>query len=204
MRQNFNHAKYVLADGILFVGTGNFTTTSFEKNREFFIETKDRETVDFMERLFRSDFYRFPFGGSLPNAYLSPTDSRTKIEYALLNARRSIQVFAASLSDERLLGMLEQRRAAGLEVKVCLAYEKNSERSALVRRMESHRIVFEQAKNPYVHAKTILIDGRTLMIGSENFTKNSLDQNREVGLILQDSYFVKKYRETILGDCRDG
>lgn len=204
VRQNFNHAKYVLVDETLFLGTGNFTTTSFTQNREFFIQTSDPGTVDFMNRLFEADWYRFPFRATRENAYVSPVDSRSKIEAQLLGAQRSIQIFAASLSDERMLDILRARRGEGIGISVCLAHEKSVERAELVRWMAERDIDFHQVKSPHIHAKTILVDGRILMIGSENFTENSLDQNREVGLILQDSYFVEKYRETILRDCRDG
>lgn len=41
VRINFNHAKYLLIDDILVLGTGNFTPTTFSKNREFFVITQD-------------------------------------------------------------------------------------------------------------------------------------------------------------------
>ncbi len=37
---------------------------------------------------------------------------------------------------------------------------------------------------PYVHAKAIVADGTVAYVGSENFTVNSLDSNREIGLFL--------------------
>jgi phosphatidylserine/phosphatidylglycerophosphate/cardiolipin synthase-like enzyme len=102
-RQNFNHAKYVLADDVLYLATSNFTATSFAKNREFLVETPDVPTVGFMKRLFEADFQRFPFRGSQENAYLSPTDSRIKLESHLRAAKTEVRLFAASLSDESLL-----------------------------------------------------------------------------------------------------
>lgn len=40
-RINFNHAKYLIIDSLLVLGTGNLTPTTFSKNREFFVITQD-------------------------------------------------------------------------------------------------------------------------------------------------------------------
>lgn len=203
VRQNFNHAKYIIIDSTVYLGTANFTTTSFTKNREFFVETSDVSVFQFMERIFEADFYRFPFHGGEESVYVSPIDARKKIEWALYASTKSIQIFAASLSDDALLDILREKQGAWVLVQVCLPYETGQERQSLTQAFKSQKIDFKQAKSPHIHAKTILIDNQILFIWSENFTKNSLDQNREIGLILQESYFIQKYKETILKDCRD-
>ena len=40
---------------------------------------------------------------------------------------------------------------------------------------------------PYIHAKVIVADGWLAFVGSENFSATSLDENREVGLLLADT-----------------
>lgn len=39
-------------------------------------------------------------------------------------------------------------------------------------------------KKPYLHGKIIVIDNKKIWLGSQNLTKNSLENNREVGIIL--------------------
>jgi cardiolipin synthase A/B len=36
---------------------------------------------------------------------------------------------------------------------------------------------------PYLHGKIIIIDNQKVFLGSQNLTKNSLENNREVGII---------------------
>lgn len=163
-RQNFNHAKYVLADDALYLATSNFTATSFAKNREFLVETSDVPTVGFMKRLFEADFHKFPFRGTQENAYVSPTDSRNKLESYLRSAKKEVRLFAASLSDESLLGIFGELRKKGVYVYVCLAYESDSERMALAKRLKGIGVDFRQSKSPYVHAKTLLIDDMALFV----------------------------------------
>ena len=48
------------------------------------------------------------------------------------------------------------------------------------------------SKKPIIHAKRALIDGRYNYIGSENYSTNSLDQNREIGILTKSSPEEKK------------
>ncbi|HEV8191196.1 MAG TPA: phospholipase D-like domain-containing protein [Ktedonobacterales bacterium] len=38
-----------------------------------------------------------------------------------------------------------------------------------------------------MHAKLILADGELAFVGSQNFSATSLDQNREVGVVIADT-----------------
>jgi len=39
-------------------------------------------------------------------------------------------------------------------------------------------------KHPSLHAKAIIVDKERAFIGSFNFTKNSLENNREIGIFI--------------------
>ncbi|GIX32277.1 MAG: phospholipase D family protein [Lysobacterales bacterium] len=53
-----------------------------------------------------------------------------------------------------------------------------------------------------LHAKTLIIDRRSAIIGSHNFTPRSADINTENGVLIEDARFVARLRETILRDMR--
>lgn len=55
---------------------------------------------------------------------------------------------------------------------------------AMMTKLRSWGIAAAAPKKPYVHAKVAVVDGKWAYVGSANFTANSLDHNREVGLIL--------------------
>lgn len=52
-----------------------------------------------------------------------------------------------------------------------------------IEELRSHGITIHTPDKPYVHAKAIFVDGEIGYIGSINFTQNSIDNNREVGLL---------------------
>lgn len=53
-----------------------------------------------------------------------------------------------------------------------------------------------------MHAKTLVIDGRTVIVGSHNFTPRSADINTENGVLVEDARFAGLLREAILRDMR--
>ncbi len=52
----------------------------------------------------------------------------------------------------------------------------------------------------YMHAKIIIVDGRIAFVGSENISAQSLDQNRELGIIVSDSSVLNKLQITFQSD----
>jgi phosphatidylserine/phosphatidylglycerophosphate/cardiolipin synthase-like enzyme len=154
-----------------------------------------------LEKLFEADVKRIPYKESRPWILLSPLDSREKVTQLIQDAKRSIRFFSASLSDSEILNLLEQKARWGVTVEICLTEAKNSERTRLIERFKPLWIFVKQAKKPYVHAKSLLIDDSILLIWSMNFTQNSIDNNREVGLILNKSAFLPEYRQIVSRDC---
>ena len=60
----------------------------------------------------------------------------------------------------------------------------------------------------YIHAKTVLADYGTaqasLFVGSENFSTDSLDKNRELGLIFSDPACMAGVEAAITADYNGG
>lgn len=194
----FVHAKYSVVDGTSYVfSTGNYASTSFRKNREFFVFGNDARTASFLRSLFSADFRASPFSGPVPGrAYLAPLDARTKIVGFVRSAEKSLEVWAPSLSDPELLRELSAAAGRGVAVRVCLP-EGSADFAELPPDIPAYRM-----KKPQLHAKTILVDRSLLLIGSANFTSNSLDRNREVGAVFSDSGTVRNYETTLRQDCK--
>jgi phosphatidylserine/phosphatidylglycerophosphate/cardiolipin synthase-like enzyme len=52
----------------------------------------------------------------------------------------------------------------------------------------------------YIHAKVIIADNKEAFVGSENFSSTSLDQNRELGIIVSDPAVVSQLSATFAKD----
>ena len=52
----------------------------------------------------------------------------------------------------------------------------------------------------YNHTKMILVDDTYLLLGSMNLSDNSLDNNREIGIILLNHEHLHSFREQFMRD----
>jgi cardiolipin synthase A/B len=51
-----------------------------------------------------------------------------------------------------------------------------------------------------MHAKMMVADGSSAFVGSENISRNSLDNNRELGLIFSDQSLITTLQTTFQQD----
>jgi Phosphatidylserine/phosphatidylglycerophosphate/cardiolipin synthases and related enzymes len=171
------HAKYVVIDDTeAIVLSGNFTSSSFTKNRDFGLVTFDKDEVLTLKSLFYADWERTDFTNDNPNVLISPIDSRTKVESALKSAKKSIKIWEQSISDPSIIKILKEEKDKGVDVKILMpaSYAADTKKdlgdSVLA------------LPNPYIHAKTFIIDDTFAYIGSNNFTSPSFDNERETAL----------------------
>jgi phosphatidylserine/phosphatidylglycerophosphate/cardiolipin synthase-like enzyme len=54
----------------------------------------------------------------------------------------------------------------------------------------------------YIHAKMIVADNTRAFVGSENFSETSLNENRELGIMISDSAIIKSLLKTFADDWR--
>ena len=52
----------------------------------------------------------------------------------------------------------------------------------------------------FMHAKLIVADGARAFVGSQNFSATSLDQNRELGILVADPAALATLAGTFAGD----
>src|SRR4029077_2891301 len=90
---------------------------------------------------------------------------RRQFTALLQQARKSIQIIDAKLSDPGLIDLLNQRRRQGIRVEI-----------------------FSQKRlgNVISHGKMMLIDGARAIVGSLALTALSLDFRREVALVVEE------------------
>lgn len=182
-RFNFNHAKFLLIDGIYFISTGNFTKTYFEQNRDFLLRGKNSEIYSALKNIFLADFSHTSvyFQEKIPiGLVISPINTRESIEYLLQNARTEIRIFVQSLTDEHLLQLLAQKKKEGIPISICLWTVSGNDSL-----YEKYDLQYAIAKPHYLHGKIIFVDQKYIFFWSQNMTENSFERNREIWMILE-------------------
>lgn len=198
---NFLHSKYVIVDDhVASIQSANITFSAF-RNREHFFVTYDTGIISWLTYLFAKDWS----GESIqeqeihPNILLCPIDCRDDILSLIIWAEESIWIQTQYISDPTIIQTL-QSRIDDLDIKIVVA--DTDENKDFVNYFGF--AIVRSLTNPYVHTKTMLIDDRILMLGSINFSTNSLDNNREAGILINDIDAINTYKHYFLQDWENG
>lgn len=188
---SLTHEKTIIIDGqIVCILTMNLTKTAFTKNREY--NTCDSDLADVSEatKIFTADWERKSFSPSQPNFVVSPENSRGKLTAFIKSAKKSLDVEIEVLEDSRMIDLIAAK-AAQVPVRLILPPVDKVD----VNQKAAGKIKARTLTSPYVHAKLIVVDGERVYLGSVNLSSQSLDQNRELGILISQPDVVQKINE---------
>jgi phosphatidylserine/phosphatidylglycerophosphate/cardiolipin synthase-like enzyme len=188
----FTHIKtFIIDDEVALIMNLNLTNSAFTSNRELAVLTTRPEDVAQTAAIFDADWDRS--GAVEPGPLIvSPTNSRAELLELIGRARATLDVYAEVTRDEAMLAALVAAVERGVAVRLLMsgapADDNARERAALAATGVEVRLL----NSLYIHAKMFLVDGQELFVGSQNMTATSLDQNRELGLILTDAGSIER------------
>ena len=190
----FTHIKTMVIDrAIALIMNQNLTFTSFTQNREFGVVTTHPEAVRTATAIFEADWTRGPEPDPAP-LVVSPTNARVQLLDVIRGATSSLDVYAEVLSDREVLGALGEAAKRGVQVRLIVtpSPDNANARAALAEAGVQVRL----AKALYIHAKLIVADNGRAFVGSQNISATSLDQNRELGIIIDDPVGLARLTRT--------
>ena len=172
------HAKYLVADeGPALVSSLNFTRKCFNKTCDAILVTHDPEVVRGLRDLMAADREGRPVPDTLPpRIIIGPERARRQITALIEQARSSIRLIDAKVTDPGLVALLNARRAAGVTVEIYGARRYADLTS---------------------HGKIMIVDGRTAVVGSLALAALSLDFRREVAVIVEEPSAVAEVAELV-------
>ncbi len=189
---SLNHSKMILIDNEIFLSTGNFTYGSFAYNREFMLFLNQRELYEKLKKVFLWD-YKWDFIYVYDNSLiLSPEYSRIIFEKIFFQTQSDLKMYFPYLSADKLLNLLVEKANSWVKISIIL-WQDSSDDIEDIKKLKDAWIQVKVLKKPKIHAKAILIDNRYLYIGSINFSKYSLDVNREIGVIFKNEKVIEKF-----------
>lgn len=185
---NFNHSKYMVLDrSTALVTTSNFTNSGLNKNREMGVLVQDSKDVSELQKIFNGDWTHSYYKTSDPHLVVSPDNSRGKLLGMISKATKTIRLEVEVFSDFDAIKVLSDKAAQGVDVQVLLAEPSRvSSNGDVGKQLLASKIAVKYQIDPFLHAKAVVVDDKTAYIGSINFTRSSMDRNREIGLMLED------------------
>ncbi len=197
-RYTFTHAKFWIIDDTYCISTGNWTRSSFSSNREYIFCAHNDSTRKILESMFLADTEQQAWKdrSKIPQELvISPLNARESILHFIAGTHQDLLIYTQSVTDSEVLNALNTLYNEGKTIHVCTA--DNSQNRDAADTFDGMEWYF--SKKPYPHTKLMVRDETTVFLGSQNFTTNALDNNREVGIIftgsleqiqgLQDDFF---------------
>jgi len=187
------------------VMTFNLTHSAFKNERNFALQLDDPEDVAEIQHVFISDWAHQPVQVHAADLIWSPDNSREKLLTLIHGARHSINIYAEGLNDYAIVGALAQAARHGVEVNILMSHyaDQQGRQKAGGKKfvyLAKNNVTVRYSKHLVIHAKVMIIDDNTAVIGSINFTKQSLDSNRELSVITHDPNIIHSLDNTFSAD----
>ena len=210
-RFTYTHQKTLVIDGSkAVIMTANLTSEYYPTSRDFLVVDTNRADVAAITAVFDADFaHRAVRPGDGADLVWSPTDSQDKL-LALINGATSLRIYSEEMGDTTVENALIRAAKRGVDVQVCGENEDREYDGAYTKlaRAGIHVSYYSSSTGFYIHGKVIEADYGTgharMFVGSENFSRTSLDDNRELGLIISDPAVLSAMARTFAADFWNG
>lgn len=196
----FTHEKSMEIDGATAgIFTFNFSSSGFLRNREFGLIEESTTDARAIATVFDADWNRRSPHVSSPDLAISPYNSRRVFDTLIDSAHRTLDLYAEEVNDASIEDHLAKAVKRGVRVRLIVPAGSSG-----VDAVHHVGVAVKLQSSPYVHAKAIVTDGHRLYLGSENISATSLDQNREVGIMLDNSTLAGFVEDTFTSDWAGG
>jgi cardiolipin synthase A/B len=213
---SISHEKtFLIDDKLLFISTMNMVTT-FASTRDFGIFMTNKELIIEWLSVFNADLKNaIDQTKNTPklseaNLIWSPINSQEKLANMIDSAESEIELMVENLGDASVQASLGNAIKRGVKVKIitpeCVFGSEPARNDKFIKFLTdlgAEAKLMSPNKNegrPYIHAKTLNIDHEVAYLGSENYSINSLNYARELGIIFNESHFISEMSSTFNDD----
>lgn len=203
-RFSYTHAKTFTVDHArLVVLTLNLTGDGLGRNREYAAIDDDPTDVAAAEAVFGADALGAATGAPGGRLVTSPESSRPTLRALIDGAREALVLETEELTDGPMIDTLLGARDRGVTVTLAWPGPAGGASSAFTRLAAAGATV-RAVGAPPIDGKVAVADGRLLYVGSVNLSPTSLDDNREIGLLLQQPDLAARASGIVASDATVG
>jgi hypothetical protein len=189
-----------------YVSSGNFDNTYYATSRDFGVFDTDANDVAAIVAVFNADYAHTSITPSDGDDLVwSPTDSQTQLLALINGAQHTLDIEQEEFSDTTLVNAIVADENRGVTVRVVV--EDPSDYTSELNEVTTAggKVTgYSSSTGFYIHAKTVIADygdsTAKAFVGSENFSSNSLNDNRELGIVTTNSSIVSGLETTFDGD----
>ncbi|MEK7813363.1 MAG: phospholipase D-like domain-containing protein [Candidatus Desantisbacteria bacterium] len=192
------NANYIIVDHRKIVLlTLDLTEESLAQYRGYGIFIGDPKVVREAEAVFIADWQKKEYSSACPSILISPDNSRQRLLELIASAKKKIWIQAHLLQDEAIMDCLIEAKRRGVNIRITLA-----EAAPLVqdinlktqRYLSNQKISVKLQRTSYPHGTMMLIDERIALVGSQGLDAQSLNDYREMGVIITHPRVIKRLK----------
>ncbi|HYK86339.1 MAG TPA: phospholipase D-like domain-containing protein [Ktedonobacteraceae bacterium] len=206
------HEKGMLIDGTTaYIMTSNFSRSAlgsygsnskYTSNREYDIIDTNAQDVQAITAIFQADWNRTTASFNDANLVVSPVNSRNDLTALINSAHHTLLIENEEMNDSSIEQALVNAAQHGVQVQVILPSSSSSNNQG-IDTIKQGGVQVREDSRLYIHAKMFLVDGQKAFVGSENISTQSLDQNRELGILISDQGVLHTLQQTFQQDWGD-
>lgn len=202
---SLTHEKSMVIDGSeALILSQNLTASSFTKNREYDILDTNPQDVLEVRNIFIADWQRSDFEPTDTHLLVSPKTSRAILNGLISSATSEIDVEIEDINDPKIVSMFSEK-AKNVQVKMLVpTFSQISSNESSVLELVKNGVLVKTLSSPYLHAKMIMVDSTKAYVGSVNLSTQSLDENRELGIIVTEPNILQTIYSTFQNDWNLG
>jgi len=201
-------AAYIMTSNFSRAALGGSSGSSGFRNREYDIVDTNPQDVQAVSAIFQADWDRTTAQFNDSNLVVSPVNSRNAFTTLISSAHSTLLVEAEEMNDPGIEQALANAEQHGVKVQVILPSPSGSgssgdSNSQGINTIKQGGVQVREDPRLYMHAKIIVVDGQKAFVGSENLATQSLDQNRELGILVSDAGVLHTLEQTFQQDWGD-
>jgi len=197
----FHIKTFCIDSSLCTVMTLNLASRDDADTRDLAVTDSNPADVAAMEATFTADFDGAPTTPPAGTDLIWSPGSSPPLTSLIGSATSELLIYNEEMSDPTIVAALAAAARRRVVVKVVMTDQSwwSPEFSTLTAAGVQVR-VFHGETPIYIHAKMIVADRKEAFVGSENFSRTSLDANRELGVVVTDPAMVAAAGATFATD----
>jgi len=197
-----SHEKSMVVDEkTAFVKSFNWSTKNFTKTRDYAVLTDHSREVREVVDCFEADWNRQVFKPKGESNLVWCPGGRARMGAFIDDAKHTLFIQNERYQDQVIIEHLVRAKMRGVKVQVMaraphtLKADKLVEGVGGLRILDDVGIKVHKLKDLKLHAKMLLADGTSGIVGSINFSPGSLDDRRELAIEVREDVVLEKLHE---------
>jgi len=196
----------VVDDSTVWIGSLNWDPVNFEKERDFAVVSSDPSEVAEVVACFDADWSRQSFEPRASSALIWCPGGRERIAAFIDGVKHSLFIQNERFQDALIVEHLVRAKLRGVKVHVMTRLSRSLRAKKLVEGLGDLRIMrdvgigIRKVRHQRLHAKVLLADKSSAVLGSINLSTSSFDDRRELAIHVTDPAVMERLARVIHDD----